>query len=74
MPEAIICFLESEDYESAVRYAVALGGDADTMAAIAGSIAAAFYGEIPAHILIEANKLIPDEMNVLINKFNKKIK
>lgn len=74
VPEAIICFLESEDYESAVRYAVALGGDADTMAAIAGSIAAAFYGEIPAHILIEANKLIPDEMNVLINKFNKKIK
>ena len=44
VPQAIKCFLESDDYESAVRLAVSLGGDGDTLAAIAGSIAEAYYG------------------------------
>lgn len=43
-PEAIIAFLDSTDYESAIRLAVSLGGDADTQACIAGGIAEAFYG------------------------------
>ncbi len=47
VPPAIVAFLDSEDYESAVRNAVSLGGDADTMACIAGGIAEAFYGDIP---------------------------
>lgn len=46
VPPAIVAFLDSEDYESAVRNAVSLGGDADTMACIAGGIAEAFYGNI----------------------------
>ena len=50
VPPAIIAFLESSDYESAVRNAVSLGGDADTQACIAGGIAEAFYKEIPEHI------------------------
>ena len=50
VPPAIIAFLESSDYESAIRNAVSLGGDADTQACIAGGIAEAFYKEIPAHI------------------------
>ncbi|MBQ9112474.1 MAG: ADP-ribosylglycohydrolase family protein [Clostridia bacterium] len=50
VPPAIIAFLESDNYESAVRGAVSLGGDADTQACIAGGIAEAFYGEIPEHI------------------------
>lgn len=50
VPSAIIAFLESTDYESAVRNAVSLGGDADTEACIAGGIAEAFYKEIPDHI------------------------
>lgn len=50
VPPSIIAFLESEDYESAVRNAVSLGGDADTMACISGGIAEAFYKEIPKHI------------------------
>ena len=49
MPQAIQCFLEAEDYEEAVRLAVSLGGDGDTQAAIAGSIAEAYFG-IPAEI------------------------
>ncbi len=44
VPQAIECFLESEDFEDAIRNAVSLGGDGDTQAAIAGSVAEAFYG------------------------------
>lgn len=51
VPPAIIAFLESHDYESAVRNAVSLGGDADTQACIAGGIAEAFYREIPDSIV-----------------------
>lgn len=50
VPPAIIAFLESSDYEDCVRRAVSLGGDADTMACIAGGIAEAYYGEIPKTI------------------------
>ena len=44
VPEAIISFLEGKDYESTIRLAISLGGDADTQACIAGGIAEAFYG------------------------------
>lgn len=74
VPESIICFLESHDYESAIRKAVAMGGDADTMGAITGGIAAAFYGEIPDHILAPALKLLPDDMKEVINRFNASLK
>lgn len=50
VPEAIIAFLESEDFEQAIRKAIWLRGDADTQAAIAGSIAEAFYGGAPASL------------------------
>lgn len=48
MPQAIRAFLESTDFEDAVRNAVSLGGDSDTLAAITGSIALAFYDNLPA--------------------------
>jgi ADP-ribosylglycohydrolase len=50
VPEAIIAFLESTDYEDAVRKAISLGGDSDTIACITGGIAEAFYGEMPEAI------------------------
>lgn len=66
VPEAIICFLESEDYESAVRLAVSLGGDADTMACIAGAIAGAYYREIPDYIVNHCLSLLsPDIINTI---------
>lgn len=71
VPESIISFLESHDYESAVRKAIALGGDADTMGAIAGGIAAAYYGEIPQYIFKECLERLPDEMKTVIDNFNK---
>eukprot|EP00339_Tiarina_fusa_P002698 CAMPEP_0117030792 /NCGR_PEP_ID=MMETSP0472-20121206/22199_1 /TAXON_ID=693140 ORGANISM="Tiarina fusus, Strain LIS" /NCGR_SAMPLE_ID=MMETSP0472 /ASSEMBLY_ACC=CAM_ASM_000603 /LENGTH=298 /DNA_ID=CAMNT_0004738969 /DNA_START=97 /DNA_END=993 /DNA_ORIENTATION=- len=51
VPEAIIAFLESEDFESSIRKAISLGGDSDTIACITGSIAHAFYGEIPDEMI-----------------------
>ncbi len=44
VPEAIVAFLDSTDFESAIRLAVSLGGDSDTLACITGGIAEAFYG------------------------------
>lgn len=58
VPESIIAFLDSTDYESTLRLAVSLGGDSDTQACIAGGIAEAFYG-IPDDIIIEATSFIP---------------
>lgn len=62
VPESIICFLESYNYEDAVRHAIAMGGDADTMAAIAGSIAAAFYKHIPTWILQHCKHILPADI------------
>lgn len=59
VPEAIIAFLDSTDYESTVRLAVSLGGDSDTQACIAGGIAEAFYKDIPAEIVSRAMRLVP---------------
>ena len=47
VPQAIQAFLESTDYENAVRLAISLGGDSDTLACITGGIAQAFYGGVP---------------------------
>ncbi len=51
VPEAIIAFLDSTDFEDALRNAISLGGDADTQACIAGAIAEAFYGGVPPRVL-----------------------
>ena len=69
VPESIIAFLESVDYESAVRLAVSLGGDADTMGAIAGSIAAAFYREIPDAIANHCLDILPPKITDTITTF-----
>jgi len=68
VPESIIAFLESTDFESTVRNAILLGGDADTMAAIAGSIAEAYYG-VPEEIIAEARKRLPADLLDVVEKF-----
>ena len=72
VPESIIAFLESTDYESAIRLAVSLGGDADTMGAITGGIAEAFYGGVPDHIRKEVLKILPNEFIEVMQKFYQK--
>ena len=69
VPEAIICFLESEDMESAIRLAVSLGGDADTQACIAGSISGAFYGSAPEIFLEKLEHMLPPEFIDIISVF-----
>ena len=68
VPQAIMAFLESEDFEDAVRNAVSLGGDSDTQAAIAGSIAEAYYG-IPSDIRELALTFLNAEMRGIVNRF-----
>ena len=66
VPEAIIAFLDSWDFESAIRLAVSLGGDSDTLTCITGGIAEAFYKEIPEHILAEMrNRLDADWWDII---------
>ncbi len=72
VPPAIIAFLESKDYESAVRGAVSLGGDADTQACIAGGIAEAFYGEIPEHIKRFCDTRLYSTLKCAVNEFERK--
>ncbi|MDP2966283.1 MAG: ADP-ribosylglycohydrolase family protein [Pelolinea sp.] len=69
VPPAIIAFLESENFEDAVRKAVSLGGDADTLGCITGSIAEAFYGQVPEEIATETMKRLPEEFRKIIEKF-----
>jgi ADP-ribosylglycohydrolase len=70
-PQSLIAFLQSNDYETAIRNAVFMKGDTDTTAAIAGAIAEAFYGtnSIPEFMVEEARKLLPDEMKDVVNRF-----
>ena len=62
VPPALVCFLESKDYIDCLKLAIALGGDSDTLAAIAGPMAYAFYREIPQPLIDNARKLLPKWM------------
>lgn len=68
VPEALICFFESDSYEDAVRNAVSLGGDSDTLACIAGSVAGACYG-VPEAIRQEALARLTPELAVVVERF-----
>ena len=69
VPEAIIAFLDGEDYESTVRLAVSLGGDSDTQACIAGGIAEAYYGQIPREITANAIHKLPSQFREVLLEF-----
>jgi ADP-ribosylglycohydrolase len=70
VPEGIIAFLDSTDFEDAIRLAVSLGGDADTQAAIAGGIAHAFYRRVPASIAVAVRSRLPAEFIDIIDQFD----
>lgn len=72
VPEAIIAFLESVDYEDALRTAVSLGGDSDTIACITGGIAEAFYG-MPQNLVAAALVRLPHDLLALYLRFLKQI-
>lgn len=72
VPEAIIAFLESKDFEDAIRLAISIGGDSDTIACITGGIAEAFYKEVPEVIIDKTLKILPSAMIDLVEKFSSK--
>ncbi|MBR3031814.1 MAG: ADP-ribosylglycohydrolase family protein [Clostridiales bacterium] len=70
LPKAIRSFIEGESYEDVVRNAVSLGGDTDTLAAIAGAMAEAFYG-VPRGLKHECRERIPKDMLAVLKRFRK---
>lgn len=68
VPEAVTAFLESESFEDAIRNAVSLGGDADTLACITGGIAEAYYG-MPDWLRAETLRRLDDEQRRILDAF-----
>jgi len=65
VPEAMVAFLDSTDFESSIRLAVSLGGDSDTLACITGGIAEAYYKNIPDSIALKIWELIPEDFKAI---------
>jgi ADP-ribosylglycohydrolase len=70
VPQAIRAFLESDDFEHAVRLAISLGGDSDTLACMAGGIAQAFYGGVPEEISQRVYEVLDDHLGGMTRKFS----
>lgn len=68
VPQALQCFIESTDFEDAIRNAISIGGDSDTIAAITGAVAGAYYG-VPANIQATARKYVPDTLLEIVDRF-----
>jgi ADP-ribosylglycohydrolase len=69
VPAAPIAFLESHDYEGAVRKAISLGGDADTLACMTGAVAEPHYGGVPPHIAAIALARLDDRLRAVVVRF-----
>jgi ADP-ribosylglycohydrolase len=69
VPEAIIAFLDSDSYEDAIRNAISIGGDSDTLACITGGIAEAFYGGVPAEISKKVMEYLPSDLRSIVDEF-----
>jgi ADP-ribosylglycohydrolase len=69
VPQSILAFLESNDFEDAIRNAISLGGDADTMACIAGAIAEAFYGGVPPAIAERVLAALDGRLRGIVGEF-----
>lgn len=70
VPQAIVAFLESSDFENAIRLAISIGGDSDTIACITGGIASAYYKQIPTDIIEFVVDKLPNDFIEIMNKFD----
>ncbi|MBN2809782.1 MAG: ADP-ribosylglycohydrolase family protein [Deltaproteobacteria bacterium] len=70
VPQALTAFLESQDYEDAVRNAISLGGDSDTLACITGAVAEAFYGKVPDSVAAGVRKILDEELWQTVARFH----
>jgi ADP-ribosylglycohydrolase len=69
VPEALIAFFDASDYEDTLRKAISLGGDADTLACIAGSVAEAYYAGIPQSMVEEVVRCLPPDLLEVVEQF-----
>lgn len=69
VPEALVAFFDSISFEHALRLAISLGGDADTLACIVGGIAEAWYGVIPDELYRFASTRIPEPLAAIVDEF-----
>ena len=69
VPPALLSFLESSDYEDAIRKSISLGGDSDTLACITGGIAEAYYKEIPPGLTRRVEELLTEELFAVVREF-----
>jgi ADP-ribosylglycohydrolase len=69
VPEAIVAFLDSTDFEDAIRNAVSLVGDPDTLTCITGGIAEAFYSDIPEHIRQSVWERLDEPLKQVVEEF-----
>jgi len=72
VPQAIIAFMESSDFESAIRLAISLGGDSDTLAGITGAIAQAFYGGVPEPIAARTLNFLDERLRSVTMEFEER--
>lgn len=72
VPQAIISFLSSDDFEGAIRRAISIGGDSDTLACITGSIAEAYYKDIPEYMVSKAISLLPVRFRKVLGMMGEK--
>lgn len=69
VPQALTAFLESTDFENAIRLAISIGGDSDTLAAITGGVAQAYYGGVPAAIASETLRFLDEPLRKVTLEF-----
>ncbi len=72
VPQALIAFLEGRDFEDSIRKAVSLGGDADTLAAITGSVAEPFFGGVPQGIAEQVKQRVPSDLLDILDRFKER--
>lgn len=72
VPQALVAFRDSTDFEDAIRSAISIGGDSDTLACMAGSIAAAYYGGVPSTIEAPVRDRLDERLNGILDLFERR--
>lgn len=69
VPEALVAFFDSDGVEAAIRLAISLGGDSDTLACIAGAVAHAYYGGLPRSLTVATRRRLPADLLTVVDNF-----